>query len=170
MAHGFRKTTDLLSDPTGLDVRYYRQVINLILGANPNVPLIQPTTHKLAYNVPSAWATAFLERDRMISTLGMDPAQDEIDIEAIMDSNDDDLDFTKLGRIVYPPISSVNPQVGQPKGWIEEIYTSSDFNSAINSLFDVVFDSRTISAELLFTKYPDPDPSNDFATVTILSE
>jgi len=113
-----KKTLDLNNE------EYTRQIVNIVTDGVPNVPS------------GSAKAAAVTARDNMISTLGMNSEEDEIDAEGVGISSSN-IEWLRA-NIVWPQPGYDNwPPTGP--GWVRAVSDFEEFSETIAEKFDILF-------------------------------
>jgi PKD repeat protein len=103
--------------------QYTRHVINIVTDGGPNVPI-------------DAYVAAEDAIANMVSTLGLDPKIDEIDVEGISLTPSD---FTWMrDNIVWPQPGDDTWPPTKP-GWIRSVSDYQEFSDTIAEKFDIIF-------------------------------
>jgi len=144
----------------------HKQVINLITDGEPNV---ESEAGELCGDKNDGYAagraSAEDARYYLINTLQLSEDQDEFDVVAV-DINDPDVIDWLANEIAWPqPGYTVWPPTGT--GWVHEVYDWVEFANTIDEQFDILFNRIDNIAELISTKFMDPNSRNDMAIVSI---
>jgi hypothetical protein len=104
-------------------------------------------------------------REYLINTLQLDDSNDEIDALGVGIQSEDIEWFNS--SIVWPN-GYIAPPFNNGSGWVCHIETFNEFGSAINEMFNIIFNSILTPIKISRLTPSDPNIANDEVTVTII--
>jgi len=174
MGCGLRLATDQLHDVGAFD-NSDKQIVILVTDGAPNCEWI-PGTYYGIWRDPSWYGfgpgktSALNARNYLLSTLEMDPEEDALNALAVLKGSDPpDLDWLNES-MAWPQPGYFAPPFNQGSGWVSSINNWEEFESAMNEIFNVIFNTIRTSVQITKLQPSDPNSSNDRITASILPQ
>ena len=100
----------------------------------------------------------------------MDPEEDALNALAVLKGSDPpDLDWLNES-MAWPQPGYFAPPFNQGSGWVSSINNWEEFESAMNEIFNVIFNTIRTSVQITKLQPSDPNSSNDRITASILPQ
>ncbi|RLF33421.1 MAG: hypothetical protein DRM98_02320 [Thermoplasmata archaeon] len=170
LALGFKNIADILYNKGNFNKNYV-QVICVITDGFPNSPYLPPPQgsppSRPDTGTTGGVTAAEAGRYYLLGELEMTADQDEID-SMVIANLDGDNNFSWLrDNIVYPQPGDDNWPPNKP-GWARKVSDSDMVNETIGYPFKQKSSGRTNIAEIISSRFIDPNPYNNKASITVV--
>jgi len=160
MGCGIRLAADQLHNQGNFS-QNTRQVCLMVTDGLANCNWISGTYTGQYQGYPAGKSATEAARTYLLSTLGMNPTQDEFDSLAVLGGSEPP-DITWLNNTIdWPQPGHIAPPFVKGFGWVSSVTTWQDFSARISQIFKLLFQSILLKAEIINAFTIDPNQLNN---------